>query len=161
MGFFDKIKDTASVVADKAKKTGSDIGNASKTALEKQKLKNAIHKEDINIEKQYALIGKKYVELFANQSSPEFTEYISAIETSKDTIAKLNAQLIALDDFVVCSCGAKVAKNASYCPACGSAVAVATTTAEEQPNVAPEEVVVEDTVESDDIDTTNNTDNIL
>lgn len=145
MGFFDKVKDTASVVADKAKKAGSDIGNASKTAIEKQKLKNEIRKEDANIEKQYALIGKKYIELFANQYSPEFAEYVQAIETSKENINKLNAQLVALEDFVICSCGTKVAKNASYCPNCGSAIAVATTTAEEQPTVAPEEVVVDDT----------------
>ncbi len=145
MGFFDKVKDTASVVADKAKKAGSDIGNASKTAIEKQKLKGEIRKEDANIEKQYALIGKKYIELFANQYSPEFAEYVQAIETSKENINKLNAQLVALEDFVICSCGTKVAKNASYCPNCGSAIAVATTTAEEQPTVAPEEVVVDDT----------------
>lgn len=145
MGFFDKVKDTASVVADKAKKAGSDIGNASKTAIEKQKLKGEIRKEDANIEKQYALIGKKYMELFANQYSPEFAEYVQAIETSKENINKLNAQLVALEDFVICSCGTKVAKNASYCPNCGSAIAVATTTAEEQPTVAPEEVVVDDT----------------
>lgn len=145
MGFFDKVKDTASVVADKAKKAGSDIGNASKTAIEKQKLKKEIHNEDTNIEKQYALIGKKYMELFANQYSPEFAEYVQAIETSKENINKLNAQLVALEDFVICSCGTKVAKNASYCPNCGSAIAVATTTAEEQPTVAPEEVVVDDT----------------
>lgn len=145
MGFFDKVKDTASVVADKAKKAGSDIGNASKTAIEKQKLKNEIRKEDTNIEKQYALIGKKYMELFANQYSPEFAEYVQAIETSKENINKLNTQLVALEDFVICSCGTKVAKNASYCPNCGSAIAVATTTAEEQPTVAPEEVVVDDT----------------
>lgn len=145
MGFFDKVKDTASVVADKAKKAGSDIGNASKTAIEKQKLKGEIRKEDANTEKQYALIGKKYIELFANQYSPEFAEYVQAIETSKENINKLNAQLVALEDFVICSCGTKVAKNASYCPNCGSAIAVATTTAEEQPTVAPEEVVVDDT----------------
>lgn len=145
MGFFDKVKDTASVVADKAKKAGSDIGNASKTAIEKQKLKGEIRKEDANIEKQYALIGKKYIELFANQYSSEFAEYVQAIETSKENINKLNAQLVALEDFVICSCGTKVAKNASYCPNCGSAIAVATTTAEEQPTVAPEEVVVDDT----------------
>lgn len=145
MGFFDKVKDTASVVADKAKKAGSDIGSASKTALEKSKLKGEIRKEDANIEKQYALIGKKYMELFANQYSPEFAEYVQAIETSKENINKLNTQLVALEDFVMCSCGAKVAKNASYCPVCGSAIAVATTTAEEQPTVAPEEVVVDDT----------------
>lgn len=152
MGFFDKVKDTASVVADKAKKAGSDIGNASKTAMEKQKLKSEIRKEDANIEKQYALIGKKYMELFANQYSPEFAEYVQAIETSKENINKLNAQLVALEDFVVCSCGTKVAKNASYCPSCGSAIAVATTTAEEQPTVAPEEVVVDDTETSAPID---------
>ena len=152
MGFFDKVKDTASVVADKAKKAGSDIGNASKTAMEKQKLKSEIRKEDANIEKQYALIGKKYIELFANQYSPEFAEYVQAIETSKENINKLNAQLVALEDFVVCSCGTKVAKNASYCPSCGSAIAVATTTAEEQPTVAPEEVVVDDTETSAPID---------
>ena len=145
MGFFDKVKDTASVVADKAKKAGSDICNASKTAIEKKKLKCEIRKEDANIEKQYALIGKKYIELFANQYSPEFAEYVQAIETSKENINKLNAQLVALEDFVICSCGTKVAKNASYCPNCGSAIAVATTTAEEQPTVAPEEVVVDDT----------------
>ena len=91
------------------------------------------------------MIGKKYIELFANQYSSEFAEYVQAIETSKENINKLNAQLVALEDFVICSCGTKVAKNASYCPNCGSAIAVATTTAEEQPTVAPEEVVVDDT----------------
>ncbi len=145
--FFDKVKNTASAVGSKVKEAGTAVGDASKTAVEKQKLKSAIHKEDDNIEKQYALIGKKYMELFATQPSPEFAEYITSIETSKETIAKLNSQLIALEDFIVCSCGAKVAKNASYCPACGSAVAVATTTAEEQPSVAPEEIVVDDAVE--------------
>jgi len=140
MGFLDKLKGTASVVANKAKETGSAISDVSKTAIEKQKIKSAIHKEDLNIEKQYSEIGKKYLELFGDQPSFEFTEYIKSINTSKDEISKLTIQLNALEDFVVCSCGTKVPKNAGYCPSCGSAVAVATTTAQE---VTSEQEVVE------------------
>lgn len=131
MGFFDKLKDTASVVANKAKETGSAIGDASKTAIEKQKIKSAINKENSNINKQYTEIGKKYVELFGNQPSAEFGEYISNINTSRDEISKLTIQLNALDDYVVCSCGAKVPKNASFCPTCGSVITVAETTAQD------------------------------
>ena len=39
MGFFDKVKDTASVVADKAKKAGSDIGMILKLLLKNKNLK--------------------------------------------------------------------------------------------------------------------------
>lgn len=143
MGFFDKLKDTASVVANKAKETGSAIGDASKTAIEKQKIKSAIHKEDLNIEKQYSEIGKKYMELFGEQASLEFTEYIKSIKTSKDEISKLTIQLNALEDFVMCSCGTRVPKNAGYCPSCGGAVAVATTTAQEVTEVTTEQEIVE------------------
>lgn len=131
MGFFDKLKDTASVVANKAKETGSAIGDASKTALEKQKIKSAISKENTNINKQYTEIGKKYVELFGNQPSFEFAEYIQSINTSKEEITKLTIQLNSLDDYVTCSCGAKVPKNASFCPTCGNVITIAETTAQD------------------------------
>jgi rubrerythrin len=144
MSFLDKIKDTASVVANKAKETGTAIGDASKTAIEKQKVKSAISKENANITKQYTEIGKKYVELFGEQPSVEFAEYIEAIKASREEVQKLTLQLNELDDYVTCSCGAKVPKSAGFCPSCGNAVAVASTTAQE---VATSEVVDAEPVE--------------
>lgn len=145
MSFINKFKDTANVLANKTKEAGNSIGSATKSAVEKQKLKSAISKEELNIEKQYKEIGKKYVELFSDKETvdPEFVDYLNAIETSKQEIEKLQAQIYALEDCVTCACGAKVPKNAKYCQVCGNAIQVPTveTTTE---IVQAEEVTVEE-----------------
>lgn len=131
MGFFDKVKATASNIANKAVETGNDLGEKSKVAIEKQKIKSAISKENSAINKKYTEIGKKYVELFADNHSPEFEEFIADIKKSQEQITKLSVQLESLEDYVLCSCGTKVPKNAMYCPNCGNQVVVAPTTAVE------------------------------
>ncbi len=146
MSFINKFKDTANVLANKTKEAGSSIGSATKTAVEKSKIKSSISKAKSNIDKQYAEIGKKYVELYGNAPAQDFVEYIDAINVSKDEIEKLNAQLNALEDCVVCACGARVPKGSKFCPTCGSVIAVETT-ADEVPAEAPEEVVSDDVEE--------------
>lgn len=137
MGFFDKVKQTASVVGGKVKDTGVAIGDKSKVAIEKQKIKSAITKENQDITRQYTQIGKKYVELFGEQASLEFAENIKAINTAKDEITRLSIKLNELDDYITCQCGARVPKNAVFCPTCGNAISVTTeTTAEEETSEA-------------------------
>lgn len=151
MGFFDKVKATASNIANKAVETGNDLGEKSKVAIEKQKIKSAINKENSAINKKYTEIGKKYVELFANNYSPEFEEFISDIKKSQEQITKLSVQLESLEDYVLCSCGTKVPKNAMYCPNCGNQVVVAPTTAVESPS-EPETATQEDVSETTSIE---------
>ncbi len=151
MGFFDKVKATASNIANKAVETGNDLGEKSKIAIEKQKIKSAINKENSAINKKYTEIGKKYVELFANNYSPEFEEFISDIKKSQEQITKLSVQLESLEDYVLCSCGTKVPKNAMYCPNCGNQVVVAPTTAVESPS-KPETATQEDVSETTSIE---------
>jgi rubrerythrin len=149
MGFFDKFKETASAVGGKVKETGVAIGDKSKIAIEKQKIKGAISKENQNITKQYTEIGKKYVELYYEQASLEFADNIKAINTSKEEITKLSVQLNDLEDYTTCQCGTRVPKNAGFCPNCGNAIVVTTaTTAEEVvTEVVPEAEPVEDTTQ--------------
>lgn len=143
MGFFDKVKETASAVGDKVKETSVAIGDKSKVAIEKQKVKAAIAKENQNITRQYTEIGKKYVEVFGEHPSLEFADSIKAINTAKEEITKLTAQLGDLEDYVTCQCGAKVPKNSAFCPTCGNQVVVATTTAEEVSTTSTEAEEVE------------------
>ncbi|MGN1412320.1 MAG: zinc ribbon domain-containing protein [Oscillospiraceae bacterium] len=126
MGFFDKIKETASNVGGKVKETSVAIGDKSKVAIEKSKIKNEISKENSTIKEQYSEIGKKYFELFGDNPTDEFAPFIDKINASRDNISKLNSKLAELDDYVVCSCGAKVPKNVAFCSNCGSAIVVPT-----------------------------------
>jgi hypothetical protein len=141
MSFINKFKDTANVLANKTKEAGNSIGTATKSAVERQKLKSAISKEESNIEKQYTAIGKKYVELFGEQAPVEFADFLKSIDTSKAEIDKLNVQLNALDDCVVCACGKRVPKDSSFCPNCGNAIVAPVDTIAEE--VKAEEVTTD------------------
>jgi uncharacterized protein YutD len=132
MSFLDKVKEKASVVGVKVKETGTSISDKSKLAVEKQKIKSAISKENVIINKKYTEIGKKYVEVFGDAPSEEFLTLVNEVKESKNNIAKLDNQLIELEDFVVCSCGARVPKGVAFCSNCGSAVVVP-----EEPTPAP------------------------
>lgn len=162
MGFFEKFKETASAVGDKVKETSINIGDKSKTAIEKQKLKNSISKENNNIKNQYAEIGKKYFEIYGDTNTiEELTSFIEEIKKSKANIESLNSQLLQLDDFVVCSCGARVPKGVAFCSNCGSAIEVP----EPEKPVEPVEEVIdaepvietEPTVETEDTSTNDTT----
>lgn len=124
MGFFDKVKETASAVGGKVKETSANLGDKSKIAIEKQKIKSAISRENTNINKKYCEIGKKYFEIFGETPNEEFITLIDEIRVANDNITKLNNQLFELEDFVVCSCGARVPKGVAFCSNCGSSVVI-------------------------------------
>lgn len=124
MGFFDKLKETANAVGGKVKETSVAIGDKSKLAIEKSKIKSEISKENSAIKEQYAEIGQKYFELFGDNPADEFIPMIEKINASRENITKLNSKLVELDDYVVCSCGAKVPRNVAFCSNCGSAIVV-------------------------------------
>ncbi len=117
MGFKEKIDQLG-------QKVGGAVAKAqdsTKTFTEKTKLKSKINAENDKINKLYASIGKKYVEMFGTNPSEEFAGFISEINASNELIKSYNVQLAALDDVLYCtSCGAQIPKDSEFCSKCGA-----------------------------------------
>ncbi len=111
---FDEIKDTVSYagkqIATKAQETASVVRVRAKISSVESEIKN-----------QYNAIGKKVYEDAQESDRIRFADYFAAIKDRFDQISELEKELAALDKSVVCpNCGAKVGKDDSFCPKCGT-----------------------------------------
>jgi len=133
MGFKDKLEN----LGQKAGSTFAKVQDSTKTFAEKTKIKSKINAENDKIEKIYNSIGKKYFEMFKDNPSEEFANFISEINDANELIKTYNIQLAAFDDTIYCTnCGSQIAKDSEYCSKCGAK--------QEIPAPAPETVEVVD-----------------
>lgn len=117
MGF----KDTMEHLGQKVGGTVAKVQDSTKTFAEKTKLKSKINSENDKINKIYASIGKKYVEMFGENPSEEFAGFITEINESNQLIKTYNVQLAAFDDTIYCTnCGSQISKDSEFCSKCGA-----------------------------------------
>lgn len=117
MGF----KDTVEKVGHKFGGAVAKVQDSTKTFTEKTKIKSKINAEKDKINKIYASIGKKYVEMFGENPSEDFAGFISEINEANELIKTYNVQLAAFDDTIYCTnCGSQIAKDSEYCSKCGA-----------------------------------------
>lgn len=113
MELFEKIGDT--IVS-----AGKDVTEKAKELSSVAKLKMDIRSREDFVEKQYALIGKKYYEAHKDDDILDYEE-CSVIEEALQTIADMKTQLMNLKGAKKCpNCGEEVAEGASFCANCGA-----------------------------------------
>ena len=121
MAFFDKLKDMAEIVAEKAK----DVGENAKLSME-------IMSEQREMEKNYRAIGEWFVSEFEGEIPDAVKDVVAAVNASKAKIAELEAQkaankaaeeaadvVVEAADVVVEEAPVEEAPAVPACPVCG------------------------------------------
>jgi hypothetical protein len=115
------LKDKMEHFGQKVGGTVAKVQDSTKTFAEKTKLKSKINAENDKINKIYASIGKKYIEIFGENPSEEFAGFITEINEANQLIKDYNVQLAAFDDAIYCTnCGSQISKDSEYCSKCGA-----------------------------------------
>lgn len=86
MGFFDELGESISEVA-------KDVGDKAIEVGTNAKLYANIKAEELKIQEQYYKLGKRYYSLYQETGDPELLDYIDAISTSMDRIAKYKEEI--------------------------------------------------------------------
>lgn len=77
-------------------------------------------------------LGKQYVEEFGDSPAESFVQYLEVLKASKEKISEYEQKLTDLKGITKCpTCGAEVPNGSLFCNACGTKVAVPTSTAAE------------------------------
>lgn len=106
---------------------GKKLSNASQEAVKKAKelaelakLNGLILEEERKMNKYYAQIGEKYMELYGESSEEPFTSFIKKVNDSKLNIKKYKSDIKTLKNVKTCSsCGATFTGDAAFCVSCG------------------------------------------
>lgn len=115
MDIFEKIGDTMVTV-------GKDVTQKAKDLSGVAKLKIDIKSKEDFVEKQYALIGRKYYEAHKDDDVLDYGE-VSVIEEALQSIEEMKAQLLELKGAKKCpQCGAEVSGEACFCANCGAKI---------------------------------------
>lgn len=115
MDVFGKIGDTIANV-------GKDVSSKAKELSGVTKLKMDIRSKEEFVEKQYALIGKKYYEAHKDDDILDYGEF-SVIEEALQSIKDMKKQLMELKGVKRCDkCGAEVPEGTNFCGKCGAKI---------------------------------------
>lgn len=109
-------------------KLGESLQNAGKEVTKKTKdlggvvsLSAQIKEGENQLEKVYAMIGKKYSEAFPEELRERFFEEYEQITKISSKLEEDKEQLRVLKGLKVCpNCGAQTDVNALHCPMCGT-----------------------------------------
>lgn len=121
---------------------GKKISQASQSTLQKTrdmadvaKINMQISDEEKKINDIYLQIGKLYMELHASDSEEAFKAMVQTIADAQNRIKEFEVQIQEIKGVVRCEkCGAEVAREAAFCPACGM----------KMPEIVQEEAVQEE-----------------
>ncbi len=117
-----KISDTTQSVVEKTK-TSTDI----------MRLNGLISDEERNVQRIYAEIGKKYMELHGADGDPDFAGLMQEYQTSKAKMEEYRSQIRRNKHLLICAgCGAEIPETVLYCTRCGAENPVGKRLAEEQ-----------------------------
>lgn len=116
MGFFDDVVGKAKNAVNVMGKNAGNLVDSSKLKFHAAELKG-------DIQKSYEALGKLIYE--ANKNGTDATEAtaqaVAAIDELYEQMAAIEAQLLKLNNKIVCSnCGEKSENSASFCPKCGA-----------------------------------------
>ena len=108
------------VIVDNLSNSSADVVDKAKELSSVAKLKMDIRAKEDFVEKQYALIGKKYYEAHKDDDILDYEE-CNVIEEALSAISDMKTQLMNLKGAKKCpNCGAEVAEDASFCASCGT-----------------------------------------
>ena len=117
-----KISDTTQSVVEKTK-----------TSTDTMRLNGLISDEERNVQRIYAEIGKKYMELHGADGDPDFAGLLQEYQTSKAKMEEYRSQIRKNKHLLICAgCGAEIPETVLYCTKCGAENPVGKRLAEEQ-----------------------------
>ena len=112
MEFFDKLAKKGQELADKAK----DVYDVNKINMQ-------IHNEEKEMNRQYVLLAKKYLEKYEQEIDPDFIEFVEEIQKHREIIDEYKLKIAVVKGSKICSgCGKPVDDAAGYCQACGKKI---------------------------------------
>lgn len=118
-------------ISKKAAETTAKAVQQAKVLSETARLSGLISTEEKNLEAEFAQLGKRYLELHADDYENEFGGIISAIQESKRKIADYQVQIQDVKGVIRCEkCGAEIAKGSVFCSCCGAPVPTVAATAD-------------------------------
>lgn len=101
---------------------GKEVESRAKDVSNVAKIKMDIRNKESFLEKQYALLGKKFYEAHKEEEVEE-SVYFPSIKEAEEQIAHLKADLLAAQGAVECPvCGGKATQDAAFCPKCGASL---------------------------------------
>lgn len=119
MAFLEKMGETLAA-------KGRDVADKAKEAAEVNHLKGQVNSQKNLAEKIYVDIGKTIYEHREDWSSVNVSPQMEQLDSIQAEIGRLQEKIMRVKGIRRCeACGAEIAKNASSCPKCGSAVTVA------------------------------------
>lgn len=117
-----KISDTTQSVVEKTK-----------ISTDTMRLNGLISDEERNVQRIYAEIGRKYMELHGADGDPDFAGLMQEYQTSKAKIEEYRSQIRRNKHLLICAgCGAEIPETVLYCTRCGAENPVGKRLAEEQ-----------------------------
>ena len=117
-----KISDTTQSVVEKTK-----------TSTDTMRLNGLISDEERNVQRIYAEIGRKYIELHGADGDPDFAGLMQEYQTSKAKMEEYRSQIRRNKHLLICAgCGAEIPETVLYCTRCGAENPVGKRLAEEQ-----------------------------
>ena len=117
-----KISDTTQSVVEKTK-----------TSTDTLRLNGLISDEERNVQRIYAEIGRKYMELHGADGDPDFAGLMQEYQTSKAKMEEYRSQIRRNKHLLICAgCGAEIPETVLYCTRCGAENPVGKRLAEEQ-----------------------------
>lgn len=116
MAFFDKVGATIS-------NFGSDVSSKTKAMMEISNLTGQLKNCEDSLKAYYEEIGRTYYEQNKNNPSPEFADKFNHIREAEEAIDHLESAIRHAKGTKMCqNCGAEVASDTVFCPACGTKV---------------------------------------
>ena len=117
-----KISDTTQSVVEKTK-----------ISTDTMRLNGLISDEERNVQRIYAEIGRKYMELHGADGDPDFAGLMQEYQTSKAKMEEYRSQIRRNKHLLICAgCGAEIPETVLYCTRCGAENPVGKRLAEEQ-----------------------------
>lgn len=117
-----KISDTTQSVVEKTK-----------ISTDTMRLNGLISDEERNVQRIYAEIGRKYMELHGADGDPDFAGLMQEYQTSKAKMEEYRSQIRRNKHILICAgCGAEIPETVLYCTRCGAENPVGKRLAEEQ-----------------------------
>lgn len=133
----------------KLTKVGEVTAQKTKEVAEFTKANAKILDVQNKLDKAYAEVGRKYVELHPANEEDDMKCVVDAVYALEDQLKELRKQLQDLKGTVKCeACGAECNIEAAFCSKCGAELK------KEEVIIEAEAVEVEDVVEADDIEDT-------
>ena len=122
-----------SALGKKISDTTQSVVEKTKISTDTMRLNGLISDEERNVQRIYAEIGRKYMELHGADGDPDFAGLMQEYQTSKAKMEEYRSQIRRNKHLLNCAgCGAEIPDTVLYCTRCGAENPVGKRLAEEQ-----------------------------